>query len=81
MADTVESTLAQPELESEAGGGLMSVLQTWITTATTAGNQQRAAGYNDLLIAAQEFRLRLSNLDPQMDSAVQTAVTATLATI
>lgn len=79
--DTVQSATAQPELEGAAGGGLISVLETWYTTAITAGNQSRAAGYADLLAAAQEFRLRLSNLDTQADSAVNTAVTAVLATI
>ena len=40
-----------------------------------------SAGTAFLLAAAQEFRLRLSNIDPQMDGAVTTAVNATLATI
>lgn len=79
--DTVQSIADQPAIEGQAGGGLMSVLNTWIATALTNGNQARAAGYSDLLAAAQEFRLRLSSLDPQADSAVNTAVTATLATI
>lgn len=81
MADSVQSTQTQPELEGEAGSGLMSVLQTYIATATSAGNQPRAAGYNDLLMAAEDFRLRLSNLDPQADAAVLTSVNTVLATI
>jgi hypothetical protein len=81
MADSVQSTQTQPELEGAAAGGLISLLESNYTAAVAAGNQQRAAAYQDLQAAAQEFRLRLSNLDPQADSAVLTQVTAVLATI
>lgn len=81
MADSVQSTQTQPEIEGQAGGGLIAALNTYIPQAVAAANAPRAAGYQDLLNAAQEFRIALNNLDPQADAAVLTAVAACLGTI
>lgn len=81
MADSTEEVQTAPEIEGQAAGGLMSVIQTYLPAATAAGNATRAAAYQNLLDLCQEMRTLLNNIDPQADAAVLTAVNATLATI
>lgn len=68
-------------VHAPAVSGLILTAQGLIQTANTNGNFERAASYQNLIVAAEHFRRVLMDFNPQADSAVLTQITALLALV
>jgi hypothetical protein len=77
--DTIDTVETQPGVIPCAGSGLIAAIQTALPNVSN--NANRYSIYIAMQNYAIEMRRVLYNADPQMDSAVLTAVTATLATL
>jgi hypothetical protein len=77
--DTIDTVEQQTQLVPIAGGGLIAAIQTALPNI--ASNANRYSAYMQMQNHAIELRRILYGIDPQMDSAVLTTVTATLATL
>jgi hypothetical protein len=77
--DTIDTVEQQTQLVPVAVSGLIAAIQTALPNVT--GNANRHSVYIAMQNHAIELRRILYGADPQMDSAVLSAVTATLATL
>lgn len=76
--DTVAWSTPAPT-PGAAVSGLINTAQSFVHAANIAGNFERAAAFANLIVAASHLRRVLVDIDPQIDAAVQTQVTALIA--